>query len=147
VTDTPPLQYWKSLPDRDQVLDRMYNFLKTLAAGNIAKANSMVLVKDINQFMDALHDSLRKYLNLVIEDEQWEQYADSDLIKIIDNPYDLDEDLTQPEFSGKDYVVGVNEDVSVLLSMKGYVTSIRLHFLMVERDELFFLKLHKISSK
>jgi len=147
LTDIPPLHYWKSLPDRDQVLDRMYNFLKTLAAGDIAVANSMVLVKDINQFMDALHDSLRKYLNLVIEDEQWEQYADSDLIKIIDNPYDLDEDLTQPEFSGKDYVVGVNEDVSVLLSMKGYVTSIRLHFLMVERDELFFLKLLKISSK
>ncbi len=147
MTDIPPLHYWKSLPDRDQVLDRMYNFLKTLAAGDIAVANSMVLVKDINQFMDALHDSLRKYLNLVIEDEQWEQYADSDLIKIIDNPYDLDEDLTQPEFSGKDYVVGVNEDVSVLLSMKGYVTSIRLHFLMVERDELFFLKLLKISSK
>ena len=142
-----PLQYWKDRPDRDQVLDRMYSFLQTLAAGDIAKANSMVLVKDINQFMDVLQDSLRKYLDDIIEDEQWEEYAATDLIKIIDNPYDLDEDLTQPEFSGKEYVVGVNEDVSVLLSMKGFVTSLRLHFLLVERDELFFLKLLKLSSK
>ena len=125
----------------------MYSFLQTLAAGDIAKANSMVLVKDINQFMDVLQDSLRKYLDDIIEDEQWEEYAATDLIKIIDNPYDLDEDLTQPEFSGKEYVVGVNEDVSVLLSMKGFVTSLRLHFLLVERDELFFLKLLKLSSK
>jgi hypothetical protein len=65
----------------------------------------------------------------------------------IDNPYTMDEDLIRPEFSGNQFVLGKNESFSLFLGLKGYITSIRVHFILVEEDELFYLRLHRLTAK
>ncbi|MCX6351116.1 MAG: hypothetical protein NTX03_04550 [Bacteroidetes bacterium] len=139
--------FWKTLPDRDETLEVIYNFLKELNRAEPDAAQKYVLVGNMAKFREVLHDSLYKLLKMAIEDEQWEQYEGKDLSLEIDNPFEVDEDLILPEFSGSTFVLTRDENISVKVILKGYITSIRLHFNFTEHDELFYLKLMRITAE
>jgi hypothetical protein len=141
------LYHFHSLPDRDEVLHRIYDFLRAMGSHDVDKAARLVMVKDKQHFVRVLHDSLIQYLDLVIEDDQWEDYEGRNMAFEVDDPANLDEDLTQPQFSGTHFVLELNEAVSVQVGLKGRVTPIRLHFALVEADALYYLKLQRITAE
>jgi hypothetical protein len=141
------LFYWKKLPNRDQALDLVYEFLRALSQKDTKHAEELILVKDMQYFQRALHDSLLQYLEMVIEDDDWTDYEGRNLALEIDDPAKLDEDLTMPEFSGKHFDLIKDETVSVQIGLRETVTPIRLHFALAESDELYYLKLQRISAK
>jgi hypothetical protein len=143
-----PTQFgWQQLPDRDEALRLVYDFLRSLHLHELKRAGELVLVKDMDYFLEVLHNSLQKYLSMVIEDEDWEKYNGMNLALEIDDPDILKEEDTIPEFSGNQYVLSNNEDVSVQIGLRGQVTPIRVHFAVVCADELYFLKLQRITAQ
>ena len=147
MTKQPSLFYWKTIPDRDDALEKIYAFIRALREKNPAKAGETVMIRDMDFFLKTLHDSLMAYLNMVIEDESWDEYQDKNLAFEVDDPSDLDENLMLPEFSGKQFVLSKNETVSMQVGMREQVTTIRLHFILLENDELYYLKIQRITSK
>jgi hypothetical protein len=147
MTDFAAVHFWKALPNRDEVLEVAYNFLKELSEKHPEKAASIIMVKDMEKFLASLDDSMKQFLSLAIEDVDWDDLSGKDLSMEIDNPYTMDEDLIRPEFSGNQFVLGKNESFSLFLGLKGYITSIRVHFILVEEDELFYLRLHRLTAK
>lgn len=141
------LFYWKKLPNRDQALELVYAFLKALSTKNTLQAEKLILVKDMQFFQRALHDSLLQYLDMVIEDDDWTEYEGKNLALEIDDPAILDEDLTMPEFSGKQFDLAKDESVSIQIGLRETVTPIRLHFAVAESDELYYLKLQRITAR
>ena len=140
------VQYWKECPDRDEVLERIYGFIKALHSKSETLELQKVFVKDTEQFRKAINDALKHYLSHSIEDEEWEEYNAKDLSYEIDDPTHIDEDLVLPEFSGTSYTLKKDEDISVKLSLHHYITPIRLHFQLVESDELYYLRVQKLSA-
>jgi hypothetical protein len=147
MTKQQGLFCWKTLPDRDDALVIIYGFIRAMHENNLQKAAGLVLVKDLDAFEKALHDSLMAYLNMVIEDEDWKAYETKNLAFEVDDPIELDEDLMIPEFSGKQFVLSTDEKISVQVGMRGQVTPIRIHFILQENDELYYLKLQRITAK
>ena len=147
ITKQPSLHYWKTLPDRDEVLEFIYGFIRALHEKNPDLAQSFVMVNDMEFFIKTLDNSLRSYLNMVIEDEEWNDYEEKNLAFEVEDPALLDESLTVPEFSGKQFVLNKNETVSMQVGMREQVTTIRLHFVLIESDELYYLKIQRITSK
>jgi len=147
MTKQPSLHYWKTLPDRDEVLELIYAFIRALHDKNPVQAESFVMVNDMAFFEKVLDDSLRAYLNMVIEDQEWDDYLEKNLAFEVEDPSVLDEVLMQPEFSGKQFVLSPNETISLQIGMREQVTPIRLHFILLEADELYFIKIQRITSK
>src|SRR5947208_312875 len=96
--------YWKERPNRDEVLERIYRFLQALSQKKPSEAVNFVIIKNMELFMQVLNESLHKYLELAIEDADWDEFKDKDLSMEIDDPTDKDEDLMLPEFSGNKFV-------------------------------------------
>jgi hypothetical protein len=147
MTKQQSLFFWKSLPDRDDALVIIYSFIRAMHEKNPEKAAGLAIVKDMELFQNALHESLMAYLNMVVEDENWEEYLTKNLAFEVDDPIDLDEDLMIPEFSGKQFVLNTDEKISIQVGMRGQVTPIRIHFTIQENDELYYLKLQRITAK
>jgi hypothetical protein len=146
VPQNSDLFHFHSLPDRDEVLQVIYDFLRAMGKHDTVLASRLVMIKDMPYFVKVLHDSLIQYLDLVIEDDQWEDYEGRNMAFEVDDPAHLDEDLTQPQFSGKKFMLEPNETVSVQIGLKGRVTPIRLHFTLLEADALYYLKLQRITA-
>lgn len=147
MTKQPSLHYWKTLPDRDEVLELIYAFIRALHDKNPKQAESFVMVNDMAFFQKVLDESLRAYLNMVIEDQEWDDYLERNLAFEVDDPLVLDEVLMQPEFSGRQFVLSPNETISLQIGMREQVTPIRLHFILLETDELYYIKIQRITSK
>jgi hypothetical protein len=146
LPENSKLYHFKSLPDRDEVLQVIYDFLRAMGQHDTSKAGRLILIKDMVHFVKVLHDSLIQYLDLVIEDDQWEEYEGRNMAFEVDDPANLDEDLTQPQFSGRKFTLEQNEVISVQIGLKGRVTPIRLHFALLEADALYYLKLQRITA-
>lgn len=138
---------WNTLPDRDMALELVYDFIRSIGTKNIDKAKSLIVVKDINFFLLSLHQSLIKYLEMVLEDEEWENYATKNLALEIDDPELHDEQLSLPEFSGKEIILKIGETVSIQIGLHDTITPIRLHFVVTEADAIYFLKLQRITAE
>ena len=139
------VQYWKECPDRDDALTRIYAFIGALKLPDNAAELQKVFVKDVSHLRQALNDALKQYLNMSIDDEEWEAYEAKDLSYEIDDPASIDEDLIFPEFTGTAYTLCKDESMSVKLSLHSYITPIRLHFQLVESDELYYLRVSKLT--
>ena len=139
--------YWKTLPDRDEALEVIYGFIRAFHDKRPDVAEALVMVKDMEYFQKVLDESLKAYLAMVIEDLDWDEYIGKNLAYEVEDPSALDEDLMLPEFSGKHFVLDKNEIISVQIGMREQVTPIRLHFALLESDELYYIKLQRITSK
>ena len=146
MTKQQSLFYWKTLPDRDEALEVIYAFIRCLHEKDPLKAGTFVMVRDMDFFLKSLHDSFKAYLHMVIEDEDWEEYEEKNLALEIDDPADLDENLMMPEFSGKHFVLERDEKISVQAGLRKQVTPIRLHFSVQENDELYYIKIQRITA-
>ncbi len=145
--NTNELYFWKKNPNRDDALELVYSFLRAMRRKNDKEAAKLIAVKDMAFFIKVLHDSLLQYLDLVIEDEQWEEFEGKNLAFEVDDPATLDEDLTLPQFSGKTFELTTGEELSVQVGLHGRVTPIRLHFAVAEADALYYIKLQRITAK
>jgi hypothetical protein len=145
--DTTELYFWKKNPSRDDALELIYNFLRAIKRKDDKEAVRLIAVKDMSFFIKVLHDSLLQYLDLVIEDDQWDDFEGKNLAYEIDDPADVDEDLSLPKFSGKTFELSSGEEISVQISLQGRITPIRLHFVLAEADSLYFLRLQRITAE
>jgi hypothetical protein len=147
MTNQKSIFYWEALPDRDETLEVIYRFIRSLHEGSPEKAGGLIIVRDMEYFLKALHESLMAYLHMVIEDEDWTAYQEKNLALEVDDPSTLDEDLIMPEFSGKHFVIDKDEKISVAVGLRGQVTPIRLHFGIMEQNGLYYIKLQSITAK
>jgi hypothetical protein len=147
MPDYSVLEFWKELPDRDEVLERVYNFLKKLSRKIPDEAVNIVMVGDMKQFLDSLHTALKATLSHIVDDEEFYDYESKNLSLEIDDPFEMDERHIEPEFSGKAYTLGKGEAMSVKIGLKGNVTPVRVHFELIEHDELYYLRLIGITGK
>ncbi|MDQ3072498.1 MAG: hypothetical protein M3Q97_04430 [Bacteroidota bacterium] len=138
--------YQPAPPNRDDALEIVYNFLKAVAEKDTVRAESFLAVADMSRFLDLLNMSFQKYLDMVVEDEQWEDFRNRDIATEVTDPHLMDEDLTLPEFSGKQFVLSPEETVSVKLALRGQITPIRLHFSVVKSEEGYHLKLYRLTA-
>lgn len=138
------IKYWKELPTRDDALAIVYDFLGELSRRSPETANNILFVKDIKKFRKQLHLALMNYLSHILEDDEWSKYENLDLAIEINHPRDLDEDLSRPEFSGSSFNLHVGEEISVQIGMKGEIIPVRVFFTLVEEDNLYYLRYHKI---
>ena len=138
---------WDHLPNRDEALDTVYAFVKALHVGEPTLAAGFIQVKDMSYFIKALHDGMLSYLDMVIEDEEWDDFEGKNLAFEVDDPQDVNEDDSLPEFTGKEFILTEGETVSVFLSMRGRVTPIRVHFTVVPAGSGYALRLARITAK
>ena len=139
------VHYWNSPPDRDEALRVIYRFLKAMSDKRPDEAMTYLLVKDMPYFQQVLHDTILKYLEMIVEDEEFEDFSSRNLALEITDPELLNEDDTTPEFSGRHFVLNTDETVSLYIGINGQVTPIRLHFSLINRDELYYLMLSRIT--
>jgi len=139
------MEKWENLPTRDEALAKITAFVVALSSKELDKANSIILVKDINVLINKLHDSILSYLDMVIDDEQWYQYEEKNLAYELTNPEEIDEEESKPEFSGKTIVLSENEEVSIQLAVLNAITPIRVHFKLVN-DDGYLLQLFRITA-
>src|SRR5688500_2467578 len=95
------VHYWNSPPDRDEALRVIYRFLKALSDKRPDVAVKWLFVKDMPFFQQALHDTILKYLEMIVEDEEFDDFSSRNLAQEITDPELLKEDETMPEFTGK----------------------------------------------
>lgn len=138
--------YWRELPNRDQALDRIYDFLQALSNNDIENAEQMILISSLDDFRKDLHNHMVEFLMMHFEDNEFEDLSSDLSIKIAD-PYKIDENLISPEFSGKTMVLDKNEKISVRVGYKDIITMVRLNFQISESDEVYFLKFVSVENE
>lgn len=138
------MNYWKEQPTRDQVLDKAYEFIKVLAEGKPRKAEKLVLAKNFDKFRSHLQALLASFAETILEEDEFAAIP-ADFVAGITNPFEADEDLIFPEFTGKQLTVGPGEQLSFKVLFMEEVSNIKIHFSIYEADSLFFLKLDKLS--
>lgn len=138
--------YWKELPDRDKVLDKIYEFMKSLSEGNTASAKQYALVSSMEKFCASLDKHLKQYAYFNLEDDELKSLSGDLSIRITD-PEKMDEVQTFPEFSGSSMTVEEGEEITLRVGLNGKATGVKLHFTICEADELFFLKFVKVISR
>jgi hypothetical protein len=138
-------KYWRQLPNRDEVLDQVYEFLKLISQQKFSEAEKFVLTAPINKVVEVLRTNLENFAVQDLDDETLEIFG-NDLVLAISDPSDMDEFYLFPEFSGNSYVVQVNEKLKIKIPVAGFATPIRACFILVENDQLYFLRLEKFSS-
>lgn len=132
--------YWKRLPTRDEVLDKIYLFIKAFADGELVRAEKLVLVSDFTKMHKDLQLALRGFAFMHMEDEDYNQLPE-DLSAAITSPFDIDEFYLLPTFSGNQFEVQEQEQISVQVPFHGQPTPLKMKFIISENDRLYFLKL------
>lgn len=138
------MNFWNHPPNRDEVLDKIYDFMQLLSQNKPDEAAKLVNVRSFQKFRDTLHYQLTDYLLLTIEDKELHALPDDLSVNIVD-PYSLDETLVNPQFTGNDMVTAPNERVTVQLAVQDELTPVKLEFLLYSSEGNIYLNLMKVS--
>ncbi len=136
--------FGKQLPNRDQVLEKIYDFMRALSEKNPDEAEKLVITHSMDEFRWHLDQLLRPY---------WREMANEnpdpagDLSLAISDPHFIKEKDSRPEFSNNDFNLSENEKVSIRVAIKGEVIPVYLYFSVQKFDEIFFLKLNAPFKK
>ncbi|MEX0967351.1 MAG: hypothetical protein WD077_08940 [Bacteroidia bacterium] len=136
---------WKRLPTRDEVLDRAYFFLQALANKDPEKASEYIVTTSLTDLREEMNKSLQQFVLLNFEDEDMPS-PDADLSLEITDPFDVEEELLFPEFTGNSFEVQLGEVLSLRLCLHGISTEVRIHFVLAESDRLYMLKVQSVST-
>lgn len=137
------------MPSRDEALERAYDFIRALKSGDESLAGKLVEIKDMIYFKKVLHDALLNFLDMVIEDDDWYKLENRNLVNEIDDPADIDEEMSLPEFTGKQITMAEEEQLSFKIGSFDFITPVRLHFAIVKKSDTpaYGLKLIRITAK
>lgn len=138
------MNYWDHLPNRDEVLDKIYKFLRLLSEKKPDEASKWVNVGSMSKFRDALHYHVSDYSIMVFDDEQYMDLPDDFSIAISD-PENLDENDVNPRFSGSQMVLEPNETVTVNIGFRNEILPVSIEFLIYALDGKYFLNLMKVA--
>lgn len=138
------MNYWEHLPDRDEVLEKIYKFLQLLSENDPDEAEKLVNVGSMSKFRDTLHYYLTDYSMLALEDDEMMELPD-DLSVAISDPSTLDENDINPEFSGNSMVLQPNETVKLRVGMGNEITPVQLEFMIYKRENQYLLNLMKVN--
>ncbi|MBI1185646.1 hypothetical protein GC194_15365 [bacterium] len=140
------MNYWKQPPTRDEVLDKIYDFLKLLSQNQPDEAEKLVRVGSMSKFRDALHYHMADYVVMIFEDKEFMELPD-DFSTAISNPYDMDENDMAPAFSGNQLECVNKETISLRLGLFNEITPIKIEFMIGQLDNQYFLNLMKVSRE
>ena len=140
------MNHWPHLPDRDQVLEKVYNFFKLLSEQKPDEAEKLVRVGNMDKFRDTLHYYLADYALMIYDDETFQKLPD-DLSLVIDDPYTQEENELAPNFTGTAFVTVPNERVEIRASMNGEITPIWIQFMIYEMEGKFYLNLMQVRRE
>lgn len=134
--------HWDTLPNRDQVLEKVYDFFDYLSKKQIQKADALIYGEDIDNIQKKLHQKLNAFVQMELEDEEVKALGDN-LALEVSNPYEIDEVLMNPEFSGKSFVTEPGETLSLRIALRGSITNVVAQFSIVPHDGQFHLQLDR----
>lgn len=135
---------WDHLPSRDEVLDKIYNFLRLLSQDKVAEAEKLVNVGSMSKFRDTLHYHLSDYSIMVFDDEQYMKLPDDFSIHISD-PDNMDENDVNPRFSGNQMILENNETITVNVGFRNEVLPVSIQFMIYSLEERYLLNLMKVE--
>ena len=136
---------WKEQPNRDQVLERAYDFVEALSNNDLKNAGKLVKLDDPEQLEELLKKHLKDFIFSWLEDDEADNLKD-DLLANLYHPADLDEEWVNPEFEGKSFFLGNGEGFSLHLAFYQKPTNLQLHLQVCEEDALYYLKFMNISA-
>lgn len=139
--------YFKFKPDRDDILERIYCFMNAISENKFDLAKNMILCDaNINIFLNSLNKHILNYATLYFDDEEIDYESDS-LTNLLDKPTLMKEEDILPVFTGKNFLVETGEIISIRIGIKGYITNIRINFLLEEYDALYYLRVISIIKE
>jgi hypothetical protein len=136
---------WANLPDRDTFLMRFYQFFSSVKS-NKNVITQFIKVSDVDRFYVALEHHIKEFISFFTEDEELEKLHDKGLISVLDNMCEENEDLSDPEFSGNDIFLTVNELFRINLIMNRQKTPIRLLIKLSFNETGYFPELVRIEK-
>jgi hypothetical protein len=125
-------------PNRDEALEKVYDFLAALSEQKPEEAERMVLTQHFRYFRWQLDMLLRPYWK---EMAQEEPELTRDLAIEISDPHFLNESDTQPHFSSNGFELGINERISMRVAIQGEAVPVYVNYKVAVADELYFLRL------
>lgn len=138
--------HWETLPNRDQVLEKVYDFFDYLSKKETKKASALLLNDDFEEIQKRIHDHLLDFAKMNLEDEEFNELPHN-LAMEVNNPYEVDETLLNPEFSGRSFITEANESMTLNLAMRGMITQISVRFRIVPQNGMFYLQLEQLLDK
>ena len=138
--------HWEQPPNRDQFLEKVYDFFDYLSKKETTKAQNLLLNEDFDDIQQRMHQHLDDFAKTYLEDEEYESLSDN-LSLEVSNPYEIDETLLNPEFSGKSFVAEPHETMTLNLAMRGQITNVAARFKIIPRDGAFYLELDRFFDK
>lgn len=136
--------YWKKVPNRDEALEKVYAFMKALAAQDPEEASQCVIIDSMINFRSQLHRMLLAYVGEILNEEEQKELG-NDLSLNVTDPELVNEDQTQPNFSNNDFYLMESEIISIRVAIKKRITPVVLNFSIYKSDEVYFLKLEAPS--
>jgi len=138
------MNYWDHAPTRDEVLDKIYEFLRLLSLNEPAEAEKRVRVGSMSKFRDALHYHIADYMVMVFEDTEFMGLPDDFSISISD-PAEMDENHINPRFSGNLLTLENGETIDVNVGFEKEVIPISIRFMVYQMEDNFYLNLMKVE--
>jgi len=135
--------FGKQAPNRDRVLEKIYEFMRALSDKDITRASGLVISTSMDEFRFRLDMLLRPYWREManeVPDPEW------DLSQEISDPHFINEADSRPEFSNSGFDLTENEVISIRVGIKGEVIPVCLNFSISKHDEIYFLRLKLPSN-
>lgn len=130
--------FGKQSPNRDQVLEKVYDFMRALSEEKPEQAERLVITDSMDYFRCQLDLLLRPFWKeMTAENPELTR----DLSLEISDPHFVKEQDSQPWFSHHDFNLVEGELVSIKVAINGEVIPVYLNFSIKKYDEIFFLKL------
>ncbi|MGB0430546.1 MAG: hypothetical protein ACPGLV_08740 [Bacteroidia bacterium] len=140
------MNFWENKPNRDEALDKVYEFLKLLSENKPDEAEKLVRVGNMAKFRDALHYHLSDYSIMIFEDKEYMQLPDDFSVGISD-PNNMNENDIEPRFSGNTMVLNDRETIKLRVGLFNEITPINITFMIHELDQRFYLNLMKVERE
>lgn len=132
--------FGKVPPNRDEALEKVYDFLRALSEQKPDEAERMVLTNHFRYFRWQLDLLLRPYWK---EMAQEEPELTRDLAIEISDPHFMKEQDTNPQFSSNNFQLTEYEGISMCVGIGGEAVPVYVNFTVACADELYFLRLEE----
>ena len=139
--------YWKSAPTRDDFLERIYFFVKLIKKQETkSEFDKLIKVSDIDKLFFSLEYHISRFVTFQLDDEELEDYKKTGFFNILDDLSFENEDLSEPEFSGNEINMTINEFFRIHLIVQKQKTPVRLVVRLSFSEAGYYPELIKIEQ-
>lgn len=140
------MNFWTEKPDRDEVLDRIFDFFKLLSEEKPEEAEKLVNVGSMDKFRDTLHYYLTDYSVMVCDDDELMALPD-DLSLAVTDPYQMPEEELSPTFTGNQLKLVANERIEMRIPFMKEITPYWICFQIFEHQGKYLLNLMQVRKE